>query len=109
MNTFTCWENHHPRCENEEKWRKIWEEERAEIQKAEAEAQAELGQQPMCRDVYFQFLYVNSGFNSCNMCHWPAAVALKDRISNDFKHHPLGGPDGRGVVEGPAEGPGEGS
>lgn len=55
--TFTCWENHHPRCENEEKWRKIWEEERAEIQKAEAEAQAELGQQPMCGDVYI--------FNSC--------------------------------------------
>eukprot|EP00438_Fugacium_kawagutii_P027266 Skav214359 [mRNA] locus=scaffold86:536824:537435:+ [translate_table: standard] len=29
-------------CENEEKWRRIWEEERAEIQKAEAEAQARM-------------------------------------------------------------------
>ena len=30
------------RCENEEKWRKIWEEEREEIRKAEAEAQARM-------------------------------------------------------------------
>ena len=28
-----------PRCENEEKWFRRWEEERAEMQKAEAEAQ----------------------------------------------------------------------
>ena len=55
VNTFPCWENHHPRCENEEKWRKIWEEERAEIQKAEAEAQAELGSP--CAEMFT--------FNSC--------------------------------------------
>ena len=30
------------RCENEEKWRKIWEEEREEIRKAEAVAQARM-------------------------------------------------------------------
>ncbi|CAK9032031.1 unnamed protein product, partial [Durusdinium trenchii] len=31
-------------CENEEKWRRIWEEEREQMQKAEAEAMAKMAQ-----------------------------------------------------------------
>ena len=58
------------RCENEEKWRKIWEEERAEIQKAEAEAQA--GVNSPCAEMFtFRSCSQTGGFTvllACGCC-----------------------------------------